>query len=378
MTPADHYKDREQTYIKHIFLRQYLERVAYHIGYFNSAFVYVDCFSGPWQASDEELADTSVRIALDILNRVQSGLAKQDRSVSIQAVFVERSGSAFKKLEGVLTEHCGVVQTRAIHGTFEDSIPAILNAVGPKFAFFFIDPTGWTGFAMDNLRPILQRRRGEVMVNLMYDFINRFLTLETEANEESLDRLFGTPRWREIRNAQDREAAMVDLYVQQLRSAGEFRYATWMRVLKPLSERTYFYLVYATRNGKGIDEFRAVEEKVVAEQDNLRQEAQRSHRVTRSGQTELAFSSSAPSNTLKLERDSQVEAAARLIDELLHAGPMLFGELRPLVLELPLVRRSDVMQLLRDGQSAGKYRIEGMSPRERTPKDHHRIILVRS
>jgi len=72
MKPVEYYKDREQTYLKHLFLERYLETVAYHIGYSHREFVYVDCFSGPWRTADEELGDTSIRIALDRLNTVRN------------------------------------------------------------------------------------------------------------------------------------------------------------------------------------------------------------------------------------------------------------------------------------------------------------------
>ena len=75
MKPVAHYKNREQTYLKHFFLERYLEIVAYHIGFSQREFVYVDCFSGPWRNLDEELGDTSIRIALDRLNGVRNGLA---------------------------------------------------------------------------------------------------------------------------------------------------------------------------------------------------------------------------------------------------------------------------------------------------------------
>ena len=46
MKSPEYYKGKEQTYLKHFFLEQYLETVALHIGYAQSEFVYVDCFSG--------------------------------------------------------------------------------------------------------------------------------------------------------------------------------------------------------------------------------------------------------------------------------------------------------------------------------------------
>jgi three-Cys-motif partner protein len=105
--------------------------------------------------------------------------------------------------------------------------------VGATFAFFFVDPTGWSGFAMDNLQPILKRGNGEIMINFMYDFINRFLNFQNASNEESLDRCFGTRNWRPIREAPDRESALVNLYMEQVSATGGFPYVTSSRILKP-------------------------------------------------------------------------------------------------------------------------------------------------
>ena len=136
MKPVGYYKDREQTYLKHFFLERYLETVAYHIGYSHGQFTYVDCFSGPWRAADEELGDTSIRIALDRLNAVRVGLARRQKHPSIRAIFVEKSPVAFTDLQKVLDEHRGDIKTMAIPGTFEVNIGRILNEVGSAFTFF--------------------------------------------------------------------------------------------------------------------------------------------------------------------------------------------------------------------------------------------------
>ena len=96
MKPPAYYKGKEQTYLKHFFLERYLEAVAFHIGYAHREFVFVDCFSGPWHAADEALADTSIRIALDKLNYVRNGLAAQHRYANIRAIFVEKDPIAFR------------------------------------------------------------------------------------------------------------------------------------------------------------------------------------------------------------------------------------------------------------------------------------------
>ncbi len=41
------YKGREQTYVKHYILEEYLGRFAHIIGWYWQTIAYVDCFSGP-------------------------------------------------------------------------------------------------------------------------------------------------------------------------------------------------------------------------------------------------------------------------------------------------------------------------------------------
>lgn len=368
MKTPDYYKGKEQTYLKHFFLERYLETVAFHIGYAHRAFVYVDCFSGPWQAQDEDLADTSIRIALDKLNYVRDGLARKQRHPDITAIFVEKDPNAFHTLQAMLAQHHGSIKTVALHGTFEDNITAISKHVGTAFAFLFIDPKGWTGFAMDHIRPLL-KHQGEVMVNFMYDFINRFINYPNHANEQSLDRFFGTTDWRSIRDASNREAASLDCYKEQLRKAGGYAYVTSTRILKPRSDRAYFHLVYATRNPKGITEFRRVEKQTVEEQETVRTNAQREHREKTSGQAELLFEPTGDlSPTTQEERDQRLQQAEELIQQILSNGPTPYENLQPRILELPLVWNNDLNNILLEARRDGTITIDGMTPRERTPQ----------
>ena len=368
MRPIEYYKDREQTYLKHFFLERYLEAVAYRIGFSQKEFVYVDCFSGPWRAADEDLGDTSIRIALDRLNSVRNGLAQQKRYPTIRAVFVEKSASAFSTLQKVLKEHSGSVKTTALLGSFEDNLGNILQEVGSAFGFVFVDPTGWAGFAMENLGPILSGLRGEVMVNFMFDFINRFLNFRSSANEESMDRCFGTDKWRAIRDAPDRESALVELYVEQVRAAGKFDYASFTRILKPLHERAYFHLVYATRNAKGMEKFRDVEKKVATEQEFVRDRAQREHREAKTRQPAFDFPSQGPSGIFQEDRARQLDKAEAKIGEMLASGSIPYEVLQPRVLEIPLVWNSDLNDILVREHRAGRIAIDGLAPRGRVPK----------
>ena len=300
---------------------------------------------------------------------VRIGLAAKQRYPNIRAIFVEKDPTAFRTLQTTLHQHRGATKTTALPGTFEDNIGAILQEVGNAFAFFFIDPKGWSGFAMEHITPILQHQPGEVMVNFMYDFINRFINFPDTANERSLDRFFGTRTWREIRNTSDREAASLDCYKEQIRAVGGYTYVTSTRILKPRSDRAFFHLVNATRSPKGIIEFRGVEKKTANEQDAVRTVLQREHRETKTGQGEIPFASTGDlSQTTREERKRRLQEAKVRLNEILRQGPVHYEQLQPRILELPLVWESDLTSILRSAVEAGSIAIDGMGPRDRTPK----------
>src|SRR5262245_47452421 len=58
-------------------------------------------------------------------------------------------------------------------GDFEDAVSEIQSFIGRSFPLIFIDPTGWTGYAFDKIKPLFDRPRCEVLINFMYDFVNR-------------------------------------------------------------------------------------------------------------------------------------------------------------------------------------------------------------
>ena len=157
MKPPEYYRGREQTYLKHFFLERYLERVAYNIGSFYNDFVYVDGFSGPWKSGDEALDDTSFMIAIQKLRQVREGLAKVGRTPKIRCLFIEKDPGAYRALQAAVRDVTDI-QIETLKGEFEQSIPQVLKFVGNAFSLVFIDPTGWTGFGLKQITPILQHR----------------------------------------------------------------------------------------------------------------------------------------------------------------------------------------------------------------------------
>lgn len=363
---AEFYRGREQTYLKHFFLEKYLERVALNIGWGYPEFVYVDGFSGPWRSEDEAFEDTSFMIAIRQLRKVREMLAKNDRSPRIRCIFVESNGEAFAELENSIARITDM-EIRALHGEFEQILPDIVAEVGESFALTFIDPTGWTGFSLETITPLLSKK-GEVIVNFMFDFVNRFRADEREATIKTFNELFGGPGWEEA--VRMGEEAMLAFYRQRLKEKCGFEFATQTRILKPLSNRTYFHLVYATRHSKGLEEFRAVEKRFLKEQEQVRANAKQTVRIEKHGQGELFRDADAGAESLEGEREKNRSHAQDLVLDLLEEqSPRRFEEVLPSMLETPMVDKSAAKKIMAALRAEGRLTIEGMKPRQRLPDD---------
>src|SRR5690348_1853237 len=190
MKPPEFYSGREQTYVKHFFLERYLEQVAYHILSFMDDFVYVDGFSGPWRSQDENFADTSFSIAVETLRKVRDATNERfNKRCRMSCIFVEKSTDAFADLQRFVAT-VQDINVEAIPGEFENTISTLLQKIASSFSLIFIDPTGWTGFGMRQIQPLLTLR-GEVLINFMFHDINRFLDTPDQAKAHSYDRLYG-------------------------------------------------------------------------------------------------------------------------------------------------------------------------------------------
>ena len=373
MKPPEHYRGREQTYLKHFFLERYLERVAYKVGSFATEFVYVDGFSGPWRTEDPGFEDSSFIIAINKLRQVRDGLkTAMKRSPKIRCVFIEPDPALYPLLVRA-TSNVTDIEVKTINSEFEAAIPEILRVVGHAFSLVFIDPTGWTGFGLRQITPILRHQPGEVLVNFMFDHINRFL--DAPDPEMSFDDLFGGPGWRSaIQASHKREDTIVKFYTQRMKEAGSFGIATSTRIKKPLSDRSYFYLVYGTRHPQGLLEFRKVEQKEIQEQERVRLDAQQFDRITKTGQTELFGSEeSADLGVLSFEdeRRENLESAEQALVELFKQGTDVnYENARTVMLEFPLVWEGDVQRIV-----MARADVLGMKPRERVAKPGHRLRL---
>ncbi|MFO8101203.1 MAG: three-Cys-motif partner protein TcmP [Dehalococcoidia bacterium] len=245
------YKGKEQSFIKHILLHQYLVKLFMIIGQHEKRISYVDCFSGPWQEKSKDMHDTSVAISLEIMKSCKQRLRSLLKDVHFRALFIEKDPKAHSKLVDFLSrEEWAEIETTALKGDFYQLRPEISSwCDDDSFAFFFIDPTGWKGVAeIETLKPLLQRNNSEYLINFMFDFIRRFYS-KTEL-EQHMKAIFGEVPDISHLSVDKREDYLIQLYQahlkQSLPSAHRRARSACVKVLYPEKDRTLYYLVYLT------------------------------------------------------------------------------------------------------------------------------------
>jgi three-Cys-motif partner protein len=379
------YEGREQTYVKHVILDQYLAKFAHIIGYWADSITYVDGFSGPWNSVSEQFKDSSFGIAIERLKEARSNLEESTgRTFKIRCFFVEESQSAFSKLQR-FTQAIPDIEVRTEKSTFESAIPKIAEFVskspGTNFLFLLLDPKGWTGFSMDKIRVLLELEPCEVLVNFMTSHIKRFLELEHGATKEQFEQLFGDGNFRSViagLQGFDREYAAVEAYASSLGKAGNFPYVCKAMVLKSSRDETHYHLIYATRHKRGVEVFKSAELAAMIAMEGARAGARQRARQKKTGQLDLlAACDLHDTSHFDFLRDTFLSRTEKAIREKIDSAKNVpYDELWRLAMRFPVVWPKDLNDYLRELINADAIVFENMPYGARTPKFGSNIIVA--
>lgn len=379
MKDLSYYTGREQTYLKHFVLEHYLDRLSWIIGYSKRKLCYVDGFSGPWKSVTEDYGDTSIGISLDILRKTQEGLRDKGRLVEVKCVFVEKDEKPFAELREILKNNAPKqIETVALKGEFEDLIGSILSEVEGFFTLFFIDPTGWKGYRLNRIHPILCLPNSEILINFMFDYINRFLRPDIdESLARSFDELFDDAgNWRtQISANSHRQDAIVSHYKKCLKERGRYKHVANTRILKPTREQTYYHLIYGTRHPKGLKEFKTVDRKMHPVQQNIRKKAIYRAELSRTGQMSMFGSSLVNTEAVynRYRRGKLAELERLLEGMLLEHKRFTFEDFLLRALEIEMVYEKDAKKIISRARKDKRICIPNWKKNQRMPKDDNII-----
>lgn len=361
MNVTDPYSGREQTKAKHFILRHYLQALAFKVLSFSNL-TYVDGFSGPWEAKTDDYSDTSFMIALSVLRNAQERV-RELKGVhrKIRCFFSETNPEAFAQLQAaVATFHRPEqgFEIKTYFGEFENSVPEIQTFIADSFALIFIDPTGWTGYPLDKIRPLFMRRECEVLINFMYEFVNRFASSDDERTIASLNPILGGPGWRARLDPElPRGVGVEKLFRETLRSAGSFAFVVSTRIDKATVDRPHFFITYGTKSRAGLKAFRESEYAALREHARSRVAARERRREEWSSTTDLFSGYHAETQEATIEEiiaEQKSVASAELLRTISLSGPRPFSEVVVLLLEPYMLRETNVKDICVDLAKAGK------------------------
>ncbi len=144
-----------------------------------------------------------------------------------------------------------------VTSTFDETLTEIIqhierqnSALAPTFAFG--DPFGYSHTPFSLIARLMKQRRCEVLVNFMFDEVNRFLSHDPQSS--NFDALFGSNRWREcvaMAHSDDRKRCLHDTYKEQLEVGAGINYVRSFEMIND-GNRTDYFLFFGTNGYAGL------------------------------------------------------------------------------------------------------------------------------
>ena len=234
-----------QTMMKHAVLREYYKVWATKLGKYQTAHFF-DCFGGCGAYIDIETDEIALGSPFQI-SKIASELSDRKLRVYVS----EKDKKYYENLLKVREDVNGdTVIPKIANKTFEEVLQYkwTKRVYQKEPTFFFIDPFGFS-VKMDDFLGIMNYEKNEMIINFMFDHINRFL--EVGSIERRNTEFFGTNEWKNITSLHgtERENALVDLYRRQLKRVAKYVFP--YRLSFPDRDRTYYYLFHVTNNKEG-------------------------------------------------------------------------------------------------------------------------------
>lgn len=261
----EHYDKREHAFIKHMILQCYLFELFMTVGHKVPVIQYVDCFSGPWLSKDASgLKDTSIGKSIEVMEKCLKLLNKKYRvgkqPLKARALFIEKESKAYCDLSAFLSEKrkTSPIELHSIKGDFSELTSSVSDWLVDGFAFLFIDPKGWKGIEPQTLTSFLQRPYTELLINFMFDFINRFAGDTREQLSNQMDEIIGSTRHKlsERMSPIQREELITRCYRDKIK--GICNSESWtakVRILDREKSRPKYHLIYLTHHPLGMEKF---------------------------------------------------------------------------------------------------------------------------
>lgn len=238
----------EQTKIKHKVLGSYAKIWISKLGLYNNT-LFFDCHGGcgVYVDNDGTINDGSSIIVKKIADEVN-----ENRKYKTGFFYCEKEKGIFDNFKKVVNDY-GISKIKMFNDTFENVIakPEIKNYYNKYPTLFFVDPFGYN-LNLETLSNLLYGHGNEIVINFMFDFINRFISFK--GVEDCYNKFFGSTEWKNAGKmaGNERESYLVKIFKDKIKEVTKAKYAFAYRLCYPDKNQTYYYLIHLTNHIDGI------------------------------------------------------------------------------------------------------------------------------
>ena len=242
------WKYEEQTQMKHKVLGAYSKIWISKLGS-RSNTLFFDCHGGCGAYINE---DSSISYGSSLIVKQIADEVCQKRKHITGIYYCEKKKKYYDNYLKVKND-IGDPRIATYNECFEDVIrnPSVIKYYSNYPTLFLVDPFGYN-FDISVLSGLMNGFGNEIIVNFMFDYISRFLSLDSVEN--ALNIFFGTDEWKSAvtLSGEKREEFLVNLFKKQLKLKTGAKFVFPYRLCYPDKDQTYYYLFHATNHIDGI------------------------------------------------------------------------------------------------------------------------------
>lgn len=237
-----------QTKIKHRVLSTYAKIWISKLGKYRDT-MFFDCHAGCGVYIDQETKEITYGSAFlieEIANSLNANRSSQNYICACE--INQHYYDNYKKVITDIGKKTISLKNNDFQNVMDDKRVRSYYSTHPTL--FFVDPFGFT-MKMSSIAKMMRNQKNEVLLNFMFDFINRFLFV---VEPDIINEFFGSNDWINAKElgGTAREKFLVDLYKRKLQEATGAKYVYAYRLCFADKNQTYYYLIHATNNIQGI------------------------------------------------------------------------------------------------------------------------------
>ena len=259
----------EQTKMKHKVLSYYFPQWLQILGKWNKSLNYIDGFGGIGAyhikkdiEANKYLSNNfgSPVVAILQINK----LMEKGRVSKIGIVVVDENKENIKNLKEVFKYNkVAIEDIEFIEGNFDQEINRILDSFEKKLkslapTFFLIDPFGFSQVKMETIARILKQPKSEIVVNFMYNAIQRWVSHPNPKLQIHYDNLFGCKDWKNYigKRTDEKERYLIGLFKKQCKEYGKAKFVYPFRLSFPNKDMPYYYFFHLCNHRLGCIRFK--------------------------------------------------------------------------------------------------------------------------